>query len=115
MKTKITSIFVAAAAIIAFAFTTPVSKKGTITYTIDTKATTATWLGKKVTGQHTGAISIAKGAIVSDGKSITGGSFEFDMNSITNTDQTDKEWSDKLVGHLKSDEFFGVEKNPTAK
>jgi polyisoprenoid-binding protein YceI len=105
---------VAVAAISAFAFTTPTVKKAT-TYTVDTKATSATWVGKKVTGQHTGAISITKGSAVADGKNITAGNFEFDMNSITCTDLTDKGYNDKLIGHLKSDDFFSTAKNPTAK
>lgn len=104
---------IVAATIGAFAFTTPKAK--TVNYSIDTKATTATWLAKKVTGQHTGGITISKGNLVSDGKTITSGTFEFDMTSITNTDLTDKEWNDKLIGHLKSDDFFSVAKNPTAK
>ena len=113
MIRKITMSLVAAAAVTAFAFTAPKSK--TINYVIDTKATTATWVGKKVTGQHTGGITISKGNVMSDGKNITGGTIEFDMTSITNTDLTDKEWNDKLVTHLKSEDFFSVAKNPTAK
>jgi polyisoprenoid-binding protein YceI len=113
MIKKVTMGFIAAAAVTSFAFTVP-SKKGA-TYSVDTKTTTASWLGKKVTGQHSGAISISKGTIESDGKTITGGSFEFDMNSITCTDLTDAEWNGKLIGHLKSDDFFAVAKNPTAK
>jgi polyisoprenoid-binding protein YceI len=113
MKNKIIMSFVAVAAITAFSFTGP-GKKDNVTYNIDTKTTTETWLGKKVTGQHTGAINISKGSIVSDGKTLTGGAFEFDMNSITCTDLTDPEWAGKLVGHLKAEDFFGVEKNPKA-
>lgn len=104
---------IVAATIGAFAFTAPKTK--TVNYTIDTKSTTATWLAKKVTGQHTGGVSISKGTIVSDGKNITGGTFEIDMTTINCTDLTDKEWNDKLIGHLKSDDFFSIEKNPTAK
>ena len=104
---------VTVAVISAFAFTTPGAKKET-NYSVDTKQTTATWLGKKVTGQHSGGISISKGSVITDGKNITGGTLVFDMTSITNTDLTDKEWNDKMVGHLKSDEFFGVTKFPTA-
>ena len=110
---KITLSFIALAVVTAFAFTTKEAKKPT-NYTIDTKLTTATWIGKKVTGQHTGGITISKGTIEASGKDITGGSFEFDMTSITNTDLTDKEWNDKLMTHLKSDDFFSVTKNPTA-
>ena len=114
MINKIKLGFVATAALTAFAFTTIGEKKGTINYAIDTKSTTASWVGKKVTGQHSGNVSITKGTIIGDGKTITGGNFELDMNSITCTDLTDKEWNDKLVGHLKSEDFFNSAKFPTA-
>lgn len=113
MIPKISIGLVVAAAVTAFAFT-PV-KKVAKNYTVDTKATTASWIGKKVTGQHSGGISISSGSIVSDGKTITSGTFEFDMNSITCTDLTDKTYNEKLIGHLKGDDFFAVEKNPKAK
>jgi len=114
MTKKIKMGFVATAAITAFAFTAPKEKHLT-TYSVDTKATTATWLGKKVAGQHGGKINVSKGSVINDHSTITGGSIEFDMNSITCTDLTDKEWNDKLIGHLKSDDFFSTAKNPTAK
>lgn len=113
MIQKITMSFVAAAAITAFAFTAP--KVKTINYSVDARSTSATWIGKKVTGEHTGGITISKGNIVGDGKKITGATFEIDMNSITCTDLTDKTYADKLVGHLKADDFFGSDKFPTAK
>lgn len=114
MKTKITATFFAAAAMVAFAFTTPTAKQEKA-YTVNTKKTTAAWLGTKVTGKHNGNIQIADGKLITTGKNISGGTITFDMNSITNIDLTDKEWNDKLVGHLKSDDFFGVAKFPTAK
>ena len=36
------------------------------------------------------------------------------MTTITNSDLKDEGYNQKLVGHLKSDDFFGVEKFPTA-
>ncbi len=116
MTKKTTMLFIAAATItaFAFAFTNPKQKHLT-TYAVDTKATTATWLGKKVTGQHEGKISISSGSIINNHNTITGGTIEFDMNSITCTDLTDKGYNDKLIGHLKSEDFFSTAKNPTAK
>lgn len=72
------------------------------------------WLGKKVTGEHRGMITLASGALQFNGEQLTGGSFEIDMNSITNSDIEGDEYKQKLVGHLKSDDFFGVEKFPKA-
>jgi polyisoprenoid-binding protein YceI len=114
MIPKISIGLVVAAAVTAFAFTKPENRIEK-SYAVDTKATTATWVGKKVTGQHTGGISISTGSIASDGKTITGGSFEFDMNSITCTDLTDKGYNEKLIGHLKGDDFFATAKHPKAK
>ena len=77
MIRKMTFGLIAIAAIGAFAFTNP--KASNVNYAIDTKTTTAKWVGKKVTGQHEGGITISKGNIVSDGKTVTGGSFEIEM------------------------------------
>lgn len=114
MTKKITLGFIATAIATAFAFTTPKEKTAT-TYSVDTKTTSAAWLAKKVTGQHNGKLNIANGTVISNGTTITGGTFEFDMKSITCEDLTDKEWNDKLIGHLKSDDFFSVDKFATAK
>jgi len=74
-----------------------------------------TWNAKKVTGEHTGKISLKEGVITLNGNKLVGGSFVADLNSITCVDLTDKSYNDKLIGHLKSDDFFSVEKHPTAK
>ena len=105
MTKTITLSFIAAAAVTAFAFTTPKEKHVT-TYTVDTKATTANWLAKKVTGQHNGKVNVSAGTISADHGTITGGTVEVDMTSITCEDLKEKEWNDKLVGHLKSDDFL---------
>jgi len=71
------------------------------------------WKGYKVTGSHVGIISIKSGHLNFDKEILTGGSFIIDMTTITNTD-LEGEYKGKLEGHLKSDDFFGVEKFPTA-
>ena len=72
-----------------------------------------TWLAKKVTGQHAGTVNLKEGNLIFKGKKIAGGNFEVDMTSLTATDLTG-EYLDKLNNHLKSDDFFGTEKFPTA-
>lgn len=73
------------------------------------------WKGYKVTGSHHGKVMIKNGELnINEAGVLTSGSFEIDMNTITCED-LQGEWAGKLVGHLKSDDFFGVEKYPTAK
>ncbi|WP_340153548.1 YceI family protein [uncultured Marivirga sp.] len=71
------------------------------------------FVGTKPTGRHYGNIALTNGSIkVKDGK-VTGGKFVFDLNEITITDlKDDQENHDKLVGHLKSDDFFDAENYP---
>lgn len=90
-----------------FAFTPPVKKK------IDIKESTIEWKGKKILGSHTGNISLQEGYLEVDGDNIIGGMFVVDMTSMTNTD-LEGETKEKLLGHLKSDDFFGVAQHPTA-
>ena len=81
---------------------------------INTEKSTINWLGKKIGGQHEGLIKLKSGTLEEKGDKIVSGSFLIDMTSLTNTDLTDADYNQKLVGHLKSDDFFGVEKFPTA-
>jgi polyisoprenoid-binding protein YceI len=78
-------------------------------YKIDTQKSKISWVGKKVTGQHTGIVNLSEGTLTTKGKKITGGSFTMDMTSIK-----DDESNQRLEGHLKSDDFFSTEKYPTA-
>ncbi|MGE3611599.1 MAG: YceI family protein [Bacteriovoracaceae bacterium] len=84
-------------------------------FKIDPKVTTIDWLGKKVTGQHNGKISIKSGSLTVNGDLITAGEIVVDMNSIVCEDITDKEYNTKFIGHMKSNDFFDTEKFPEAK
>ncbi|HKK37877.1 MAG TPA: YceI family protein [Cryomorphaceae bacterium] len=82
------------------------------TYTVNTEKSTIFWTGKKVTGEHTGTLAIKGGSVtVEDGIPVAA-SFDIDMNSIVCTDLEDEGTNQKLVGHLKSDDFFGVKAHP---
>jgi polyisoprenoid-binding protein YceI len=78
--------------------------------TADTTKTQLSWLGEKVLGQHTGTIHLQSGWLNWQDNKIMSGEFNIDMASLKETDR-----NQKLEGHLKSDDFFGVAKYPTAK
>lgn len=90
------------------------TKAKAATYKVDPAKSEIKWNGKKVTGEHYGKIDLKEGSFTLDGNKLTGGKFVADMTTITSEDVTDKNYNAKLVGHLKSDDFFSVEKHPTA-
>ncbi|WKK87332.2 YceI family protein [Marivirga arenosa] len=108
MKTKVLSIGLVAI-IMAAAFT--ILRKEV---KVDTNSSQIAWVGEKVTGQHNGTVNIKEGALEVENGQVTGGSFVIDMNSIDVLD-LEGEYKDKLMGHLRSDDFFSVESHPTAK
>jgi polyisoprenoid-binding protein YceI len=68
------------------------------------------WLGEKVTGDHAGTIKLQSGWLSWKDNKIVSGEFSIDMTSIK-----DKDGNARLETHLKSEDFFGVEKFPVAK
>ncbi|MGQ1889409.1 YceI family protein [Thermophagus sp. OGC60D27] len=72
------------------------------------------WTGKKVGGSHTGHIQILSGYLTKSGDRFVAGKIVADMTSLSDTDLEDEEMRAKLIGHLKSDDFFSVDKYPTA-
>ncbi|WP_422083954.1 YceI family protein [Ulvibacterium sp.] len=81
---------------------------------VKTKESKVTWKAYKVTGSHTGTVDLKEGALMFDGDKLTGGEFVVSMASLISTD-LEGEYKGKLEGHLKSDDFFGVETHPTSK
>ncbi len=84
---------------------------GAATYTADASASTIAWKGTAPTKSHNGTISVSEGSLAMDGGKLTGGNFIIDMNSIVCLDIENEEYNGKLVGHLKSADFFDVENN----
>jgi polyisoprenoid-binding protein YceI len=85
-----------------------------VEYKVDNQKSKLKWIGRKVTGEHSGSINLADGVLVTDGKKVTGGTFTIDMNTIANEDLKDDGYKQKLIGHLKSEDFFATDKFPTA-
>lgn len=83
-------------------------------FQVDTSKSKATWVGAKLGGSHNGELKIKSGELMVEKGALTGGTVEMDMASLTNKDLSDAESNAKLVGHLKSDDFFSAEKHPTS-
>ena len=81
---------------------------------VNTEASTVKWVGSKITSSHEGNIKISSGKLVIDHGKLVGGEFVIDMTSMICTDLKPNEGGDKLVKHLKADDFFGVENHPTS-
>lgn len=88
-------------------------------FVLDTLNSNVEWKGYKVfksdNTSHFGTIKFESGDVtVKDGK-LESGKFVADMASLTSEDLKDKKADlEKLNGHLKSADFFEVEKFPTA-
>ena len=79
-------------------------------FNANTEKTVLLWLGEKVLGQHTGSINLQSGWLNWQDNKIVSGEFVIDMTTLK-----DSEANQKLESHLKSEDFFGVEKFPTSK
>ncbi|MRX68614.1 Polyisoprenoid-binding protein YceI [Flavobacterium resistens] len=86
----------------------------TTNYKIVSSNSNVEWTGRKVTGAHNGTIGIKEGNfILQDGK-VKGGKVVIDTASIKILDVTDPATNTQFGGHLASDDFFSIEKFPTA-
>ena len=86
----------------------------TSVFVVNNNESKLTWTGKKVTGQHHGTINITDGKLEMENNVLKSGSFSLDTRSILVTDVKDEGSNAKLLKHLKSEDFFSVEKFPAA-
>lgn len=88
-------------------------------FDVDKELSNIDWKGYKVfkseNTSHFGTLKFSEGEIGVKDNQIVSGKFVADMHSLANVDLADnKDASEKLDGHLKSADFFNVEKYPTA-
>lgn len=82
-------------------------------YIVDAKKSKLEWLGEKISSKHYGTVDIKDGMLKKEVSNFSG-IFNIDMTSIKNIDLKDPQYNNKLIGHLKSDDFFSVDKFQTA-
>lgn len=110
MKNKILSLaIIVIVAFMGLSFTVKDGAKKEV----KTEKSKVIWKAYKVTGSHVGTITLKEGSLIFKKDKLIGGKFTIDMTTITNTD-LEGENKQKLEGHLKSDDFFGVKTYPTS-
>jgi polyisoprenoid-binding protein YceI len=73
-----------------------------------------TWESKKViSGGHNGLVKIKSLEVTEEKDQLKSGLVVIDLNQIQ-VNELEGEWKDKFLGHIKSADFFDVEKYPTA-
>ena len=87
------------------------------TMLIDTESSSLNWIGKKITNsQHNGSLKFISGELTmcnnlkTSKMSICKGSFVVDMTTLLVEDLSGSS-KERLEGHLKSDDFFSVDKH----
>jgi polyisoprenoid-binding protein YceI len=121
MKKFLMPILLGAALLAApatFAHKAPVSAsasaKKVVPYKLQPQLSTLGWEGKAVTHGHNGTMQFVSGELQVNGSQVVGGTAVVDMKSMKATDITDADNHAKFVGHMSSDDFFGVATNPTS-
>ncbi len=79
---------------------------------VNTESSVIEWVGTKVTGRHNGTVKLNNGTLMLTEGKLSGGSFSMDMSTIKTLDKGGAEGG--LTDHLKSADFFEVEKYSTA-
>lgn len=83
-------------------------------YRIDVENSRLEWIGRNLNNRHFGRIAIQRGELVIVEGKPSAGSIVLDMTTLSNLDLQDPAWHDMLLRHLRSDDFFAVERFPTA-
>ena len=82
---------------------------------IDLEKSHFSWKGSKITGsEHYGKLKLKSAKLVNKDQNYKGSEFVVDINSLTVTD-LEGDSATKFLKHMKSADFFEVEKYPTAK
>ena len=81
---------------------------------MDLSQSSIKWIGKEITTkEHFGALKFSKAQLEFNGDVLTGGEFTVDMTTLDVQDLSGG-GKQRLEGHLRSDDFFSVNKHQTS-
>ena len=81
---------------------------------MDLSKSSIKWIGKEITTkEHFGALKFSKAQLQFNGDVLTGGEFTVDMTTLDVQDLSGG-GKQRLEGHLRSDDFFSVDKHQTS-
>jgi polyisoprenoid-binding protein YceI len=92
-------------------------QKGSTKLPVDTELSQVLWRGRKIVAdgnRHRGTVDLSEGTLLVKDGNLVGGDFTIDMATLKATDLEGQDSQARLEGHLKSEDFFEVEKYPTA-
>jgi polyisoprenoid-binding protein YceI len=94
------------------------SQTAATTFAIDLAESQILWEGSEglavIKESHNGSLALLEGSLTARGGAIVGGDFTVDMTSLRNADIKSEKMRAKLEKHLKGEDFFDVERFPTA-
>jgi len=88
-----------------------------VSYALDMGATKVEWVGQKIPttfGGHEGIFPVKSGDLKVEGGNLVGGKVVIDVANVDVTDIDETAGKGKLLGHLKSVDFFAADSFPEA-
>jgi rhodanese-related sulfurtransferase len=83
-------------------------------HSIDLKESSIEWTGRNLLKKHHGRIELKSGHLQFVQGKLVSGHFVIDLRKIVCFDLEGSEWHDVLIHHLRSDDFFEVDRFPEA-
>lgn len=83
-------------------------------FEVDTETSVVRWTGRNLFNHHLGTVKLASGRIEVKNGELQSARFTLDMNSIACEDLADTAYNALLIRHLRDDDFFAVDRFPTA-
>ncbi len=83
-------------------------------YRINFENSRLEWIGRNLNNRHIGQLAILEGELIIAAGLPSSGLILVDMHSLTNFDIQDAGYRNMLINHLQSDDFFAVDRFPTA-